>query len=252
MKSKIVDRFDFRIQPIGISFSDKKPDDAIEFPPDKRVCVVSMLLAASKGKTVAVSDETCACPGGAVGICRGDAFTRRNHKTAELLSTGIECDDPNELPKHVQYGERFFKSPEVVQRWKDALPYADAQTEYAVFRPLADFSDDEPPAIALLFANPDQLSALVIMSGYSRGSGLNVSAPFAAACQSILFAYDEIGSDEPKAILGGFDISQRHRLPKELLTLTMPFQLYREIEEGIDEGCITTEAWKRIEDRWSD
>jgi uncharacterized protein (DUF169 family) len=250
MKSKIMDSLNFRIQPIGVEFSNEKPAEAIEFGSEKRVCVIAMLLAASKGKTVAVTDETCTCAGGAVGLCRGDAFTRRNHQTTGLLSTGMRCENPEDLPAHLQYGERFFESPALVQRWKDSMPYVDELSEYIIFKPLVEYEIESPPDIVLLFTNPDQLSALVIMSGYSRGTALNVVAPFVASCQSILLAYNEIGKDEPNAIMGGFDIAQRHLLPKEVLTLTMPYQMYKEIENGVDEGCLTTEAWRRIESRW--
>lgn len=251
MKTKIMESFDFKIPPIGISFSDEKPEEAIEFSGNKRICLVPLFRSAANGNTIALTEETCTCAGGAVGLCRGDAFTRRNHRTCELLSTGMTSKSPNDLPKHLQHGERFFKSPEVVQRWKDSLPYVDDPAKYTIFKPLAGFAKDNPPAIVLFFVNPDQLSVLLIMSGYSRGSAFNVMAPFSAACQSILFAYNEIGKEEPKAIMGGFDIAQRHSLPKEILTLTMPYQLFEEIEDGIDEGCLTTAAWKKIKSRWT-
>ena len=74
--------------PVGIWFKDEKPEGAFEFDPATRPCVVSMLVAASKGKTVAVSDEACTCPGGAVGLGFGDAFERRDAPTMWMLAHG--------------------------------------------------------------------------------------------------------------------------------------------------------------------
>jgi hypothetical protein len=89
------------------------------------------------------------------------------------------------------------------------------------------------------------------MCGYFRGDGLQVIAPFASACQSILLAYQEIIKEEPKAIMGGFDLSQRNKIPKEFLTLTMPYSMFSEIESGINEGCLTTDSWMRIAGRFA-
>ena len=251
MKSKLVERLKLRMQPVGIRFTDIKPEGAFEFSADRRTCVISMILACEKGTVVAVSDETCSCAGGAVGLCFGDAFARRGHKILELLSTGTgENDETPGVPHFLKYGERFFASPEIVQRWKDAMPLIDVQRKYRVLTPLEKWEEDNPPELVYLFANPDQLSALVILCGYFRGTALNVVAPFAAACQSILLAYQEIGKKEPQAILGGFDLSQRHRISKELLTLTLPYDMFAELEQGVDTGCLTTDAWLQIADRF--
>jgi hypothetical protein len=109
--------------------------------------------------------------------------------------------------------------------------------------------DATPPDMVCIFANPDQISVLVTMAGFNNGLAQNVLAPFGAACHSILFAYQEIGKEYPKAILGFFDIAQRYQVPKDILSITFPYQLYQEIEKTIDESCLTTHAWKRIEGR---
>ena len=255
MESLILERLKLKMQPVGVSFTDIKPDNSFEPERDKRTCVMTMILECSKGRIVAFSDETCTCAGGAVGLCFGDAFTRRKHKTVELLSTGMENTGNTDkgtatLSPHLRYGERFFASPEIAQRWKESLPYTDALGKYTVLTPLSEWDENKPPELVYLFADPDQLSALVIMCGFYRGAPLNVVAPFAAACQSILLAYQEINKDEPKAIMGGFDISQRHSFSKELLTLTMPYRMFSEIESGIDKGCLTTDSWTHIAHRF--
>lgn len=257
---KLSSWLDFTYQPVGIWFTDEKPEGAFEFDASKRPCVVSMLLAASKGKTVAVSDETCPCPGGAVGLGFGNAFKRRDTPTLWMLSHGLECPDFPEgktLRPELEQGEKFFRTSNASRQWLADLQLSDAGHRYVVFRPLRDeneYATDgiTQPELVWLLADPDQLSALVIMCGYSTGRALNVLAPFCAGCQSIVLAKQQNRLDEPRAIMGMFDISQRHRIPKELLSLTTPYRMFTDIDAHCDNGCLTTHAWKRIEGRFKD
>lgn len=241
--------------PVGIWFTDTKPEGAFEFDPSKRTCVVSMLVAASKGTMVAVSDATCACPGGAVGLGFGDAFARRDTPTDWMLSHGEECPDWPDgrapLRPDMRNGERFFRSSECTRRWRNDMALADADYEYVVMAPVACAALGTPDLVWML-ANPDQLSALVVMCGYTTGRALNVLAPFCAGCQSIVLAKQEAAREEPHAIMGMFDISQRHRLPRELLSLTMPYALFDEIDVHCMEGCLVSHAWRQIEHRYDE
>jgi hypothetical protein len=103
--------------------------------------------------------------------------------------------------------------------------------------------------LVLFFADPDQLSALIILSGFSRGRSLNAIAPFGAACQSILFAYQEIGKEQPSGILGFFDVAQRHNISRELLSYTVPYSMFEEMEKGAPESFLITKSWERLEKR---
>ena len=100
-----------------------------------------------------------------------------------------------------------------------------------------------------LLANADQLSALVTQIGFKRGSVENIVAPWGAACQSILFAYAEAEREQPRAVLGFFDISQRHSIEKDVLSLTIPYKLFQEMEAGSDESFFKTEAWQKLQER---
>jgi hypothetical protein len=100
-----------------------------------------------------------------------------------------------------------------------------------------------------MLLNPDQISALVTQIGFRRGSIDNIVAPWGAACQSILFAYAEIDKEQPRAVLGFFDISQRHRVDREILSLTIPYRLFLEMESGTDASFLKTDAWKKLQAR---
>ena len=248
MFSKLSKELKFSFEPVAIFFTDEKPADALQFAKGKRGCVASMLVAAASQGKVAVFDEnTYGCPGGGVGLCFGDTFT---DTTTYLLSTGCEVlAKQGNLPKGFERGERFFASPELVLKWKTGIPFAKTSKKYVVFKPLSKVDETCLPDIICLFANPDQISALVIMSGFNNGLVTNVITPFGAACHSILFAYQEMEKENPKAVLGFFDIAQRHSIPKDMLTFTLPFKMFNDIEEKISESCLTTHSWEKIKDR---
>jgi uncharacterized protein (DUF169 family) len=161
MTSKLVERLNFKMPPVAIFFTDKKPENALQFQEGKHGCVAAMLIAASKGKVVLFDEKTYGCPGGGVGLCFGDTFTKNHHPIEYLLSTGNkELAAKPHMPKALADGERFYASPELAKKWRDSFPYTELQTKYVVFKPLALVSEDEKPDLLQLYANPDQLSAM--------------------------------------------------------------------------------------------
>ena len=254
MKSILCEKMDFKLNPVAIFFTDNKPAGAFQAKKGVRICAASMLVAAAARDVVSAFDEdTYGCAGGGVGLCFGNGFRKKGHPTEALLSRGDEIlqRQGKEIGRSLGKGERFFDTPELVRKWAEAVPYTEAPQKYVVFKPLHMVEDGEAPDLVLIFANPDQLSVLVILSGYYRGKALNVIAPFASACQSILLAYQEIEKEFPNAVMGYFDIAQRCKIPKEILSLTVPYKMFLELERGAVDGCMETSAWSKIQDRYS-
>jgi uncharacterized protein (DUF169 family) len=147
-------------------------------------------------------------------------------------------------------GERFFESPEAAARWAEALPYREVPTEFIVCKPLDQVGEGESVSLVLMFVNPDQLSALVTLFGFRRGAINATVSPWGAACQSILFAHAEAKRENPRGVIGFFDISQRGRIDRELLSFTIPYRMYLEMESSIDDSFLCTAAWQKLRDRW--
>lgn len=252
MFSKLVQKLQFSLEPVAIYFTDEKPVDTLQFEEGKRGCVASMLLASAKGRTAVFDENTYGCPGGGAGLCMGNTFEKNNHPVECLLSTGDEAlaETGRTYTRSFGRGERFFASPEVAGKWKSEFPYAETGKTFVVFRPLSSVDKNSPPDIISIFANPDQLSALVTMAGFNRGDAISTIVPFGAACHSIAYAYREMAEERAKAVLGFFDISQRHSIPRELLSFTLPFSFFMEMDDSVDESCLTTEPWERISERF--
>ncbi len=146
-------------------------------------------------------------------------------------------------------GERFFKSPDQARQWLDELPFMEVPFDYVVLQPLEQTSPAAPPALVVFFVNADQLSALVVMADYQRGSGDAVLARFGGACQSILFGYAEFLRDRPRGVIGFFDVAQRMHVGSDVLSFTVPYALFLEMERNVEGSFLEMEDWRQLQAR---
>jgi uncharacterized protein (DUF169 family) len=248
MHSRVAEALGLKQSPVAILLTNTKPRQATQFKERRRGCVAAMLNAAAKGRTAVFDRTTYGCPGGGVGLGFGNCYP--GFPIDKLLSTGGKAELPNGGTFDMGEGERFFESPELTTRWMNELPYRDVPTEFIVFKPLDQVAEEEEISLVVMFINPDQLSALVTLAGFRRGTFNATTSPWGAACQSILFAYAEAERENPCGVIGFFDVSQRDRIAKELLSFTMPIKLYREMEAGAENSVLSTTHWRQLRERW--
>jgi hypothetical protein len=106
--------------------------------------------------------------------------------------------------------------------------------------------------VIVFLADPDQLSALVVLANYGRGDNLNVIAPFAAGCQQIgILPYREARSERPRAVIGLTDISARKNLKKQLdrnvLSFAVPWRMFEEMEDDVEGSFLLKETWRALQ-----
>lgn len=250
MDSRLADALALRTSPVAVILTDEKPADAAQFKEGGWGCVGSMLLVAAKGRPAVFDRRTFGCPGGGTGLGFGDQYEKCGLAIDRLLSNGSkEIADTMDRPSRMAEGERFFKSPELVRRWLASVPMTEVPTEYVVFKPLDQLAEGDDPTLVVFFVNADQLSALVTMSGYARGSGEGPIAPFGGACQTVLWGYAEAQREEPRGIIGFFDIAQRRRTDRETLSFTVPWALFAEMEENVPGSFFEMEDWRKLRER---
>jgi len=249
MGKDFMEKLHLALEPVGVFFANTEAACDLTLLPETRNCLVPLLMAAAKGKMVSVDEDSCNCPGGAVGCCFGDGFTRRNPTIHKMLSQGYGEEAPPKMPPHIRAGERFFCSEELALQWRNSLPYSEKGYPRTVFAPLSRWDEVGTPDLVLIFANPDQISALVTMLGFHNGRAVNALAPFGAACQSILYAANQMEQEQPMAIMGLFDISQRSPALANYLSLTMPYSMWEDMLRDQEKNCLTTHAWREIEKR---
>ena len=101
----------------------------------------------------------------------------------------------------------------------------------------------------IFFVSPDQLSALTVLANYARGDNENVIIPYAAGCQTIgIYPYREAASARPRAVVGLTDLSARLYVRKQLgdphlLTFTVPFALFEEMERSVPGSFLERPTW---------
>ncbi len=249
MNSRVANALALKYSPVAVLLTEDKPEGATQFKERVRGCVAAMMVAAANGRVCVFDRKTFGCPGGGTGLGFGNCYT--GFPIERLLSTGGQEKLPNGTLFDMGEGERFLETPEIANRLIQALPYRQIPTKYVVLKPLVKVTDQEPVTLVFMLANPDQLSALVTLANFRRGVIHATMSPWGAACQSILYAFAEVEKEIPCGIIGFFDISQRSKIDKELLSFTLPYRMFLELESNIEESFISTDAWRKLRERWS-
>jgi uncharacterized protein (DUF169 family) len=245
-------------EPIGFYYDNILPDGAIGPPKGPEIsreleeqgqlnmhevfqafsCVLGNIWRARKKKVAAfISAEEFGCPGGAFYT----SMIKPNLKFIEnYVTTGIP-----ETPIH---GERYLPSPDIMRTFLKRVSPRDAPAKYCIFKPLSLFTEKEEPEFIIFFARPEVISGLFTLTTFTTGDVDCVASPFGAGCTNIVawpLYYLEKGME--KAVLGGFDPSQRKFMKADELTFTVPFALYRKMLNTIPESIFNVDgAWSTV------
>lgn len=257
MQSKIAKAIEMKYVPVGILLTNEKPEGALQLKEGRWGCVVAMMSAAARGKTVVFDRKTYGCIGGGTGLGFGNTYTQFPGGIEHFLSTGNKEFCNSEIGKNIvrnmpalEQGEGYIKNPELAKKFVDSLPMTDVPTEYIVFKPLVNFAEGETPRVVVFLVNPDQLSALVVLANYEREHNLNVIAPFGAGCHTLcIIPYNEEQADNPKAVIGLFDISARKCVDKDILAFTVPYKMFVEMEGNVEGSFLERHEWQRVLER---
>lgn len=246
MHSEIASRLKLRYSPVAIVLTDEKPANATEFTEGRWGCAVSLLTAAARGRQAVFSRRTFGCPGSIVGLGFGNSHQNFPGGFDYFLSTGRGEGYPE--------GEAYKKTPELVHTFQEVLPYRDISHQYISFQPLDTIDPKkEEPAIIVFYANPDQLSALVVLANYGRPYNDNVIIPFGAGCHSVcLIPLKEAEEPRPKAVVGMTDISARPYIDADLLSFSVPYAMFLEMEHNIPGSFLDKHAWQKVVGRIPD
>jgi uncharacterized protein (DUF169 family) len=272
-KSEIARACGITMSPVAIVWTGTKPEKALEFRPGVWGCVMWFFAKVAKeGKTAVFSKDTTTCAGGAMGLGFGRPLDRHASRTEEgfcsFLSNGIEgaidrkayeaiinesFDDHHK--KMLIEGERFLKSPAVVKKFLKNLPVYDAKDRYIVMKPIHEVDDNDEVKSVVFVANADQIAALSTLANYGTANirdGVIVAAS-AAGCQAMgVCTYAEGKKAHPRAVVGLTDLSARRAvrptLGKDILTFSVPFRLYQEMEKNVKGSFLELDLWKELRD----
>ncbi len=270
-QSEIAKATGMKFTPIAIVWSDKKPEKALELKAGAWGCVMWLFAKVAKdGKTAVFTAETIGCAGGAMGLGFGRPMEKHAARTEEgfcsFLSNGLEgaidrkayeaviaqsFDEHHK--KMLTEGERFLKNPLAVKKFLENLPVYDAKDGYIVMKPVSEVREGDTVKSVVFVASADQIAALSTLANYRTGNvrdGIIVAAG-AAGCQAIgVCTYAEGESRTPRAVVGLTDLAARMQvrkvLGKDVLTFSVPYSLYRQMEQDAADSFLALDLWKGL------
>lgn len=237
--SILVDKLNLIYSPVALLFADERPDEAMYLKKTGNACIAPLIFSAAKGKTVFIDNESTgyACSAFYLGyrkwIFNGIEYFLSNVDSA--LLNGRDC-------------ERFVKSPELAKEYVTSFIPDEERKNIYVFKPFYKVEKSEKPEVVILFANPDQISALVFLIHYNTPTNFNrIETGFASACASMTtFPLRYAANGERKAFWGLHDPAQRLSFPENVTSLAMPYKLYLEILDILDESFLNTQHWEKV------
>jgi uncharacterized protein (DUF169 family) len=122
-----------------------------------------------------------------------------------------------------------------------------APEQFCVFKQLSQFSPDETPEVVIFFGRAETICGLHQLATFVTNDFEVVQSPFGAGCTNIVawpLKYLERG--QLKAVLGGWDPSDRKFLKPDEITLALPYELFARMVQRWRESFLTKEAWKTV------
>jgi hypothetical protein len=224
--------------PITFCYTDLEGMGETAAAPTGHRCLIGDLGAVRQGRSLAFHADTITCSGGKryLGFAPG---LRPNFEY--FLSYGI---------KGKLEGERYKKSPELVnEQMKHQTPFT-APAKYIVFKRFDRLEEIDEPIVVIFFATADVLSGLFTLANFDQSYPYGVVAPFGAGCATIVdYPLKEAQLDQPRAVLGMFDVSARPCAPAGALTFSVPWKKFMTMVSDMDESFLITESWRKVKNR---
>jgi uncharacterized protein (DUF169 family) len=243
-------------EPLGVYYTEQKPQAGLSPPPyvlptaeveakgevnwqetfSNFSCVIGQIWRARKKNTAAYFDQQrLGCLGGAFYL----GFLKPQLEfIVHYVSTGI----PGILE-----GECYLESPEVTRRFFETMDPRPAPRRYCVFKPLSQFAPEEEPEVVIFFARAETVSGLNQLATFVTNDFEAVASPFGAGCANIVtWPLKYLSQGKLKAVLGGWDPSDRKFLKPDEITFAVPWEMFRRMVARWRESFLTRHAWATV------
>ncbi|MDD1711631.1 MAG: DUF169 domain-containing protein [Methanoregulaceae archaeon] len=199
-------------------------------------CFVCDLTKVRKGKSLVFDRTTLSCAG-ALFYLGYDA--ERSEHFRYFLSSG--------KPGVVE-GERYKKSPELVDELGTCHVFLPVEGKKYLFRRWDQLTGTDNPDVVIFFARPEVLSALFTLANFDRADPDGVVCPFGSGCSSIIhYPRREQQQAHPRAVLGMFDPSARPCVGVDILTFAVPMKRFETMIGDMEESFLVTRTWEKVQ-----
>ncbi len=225
-------------QPVALILGDEAPSVAVHPRSASHSCLMPLLVRAARGETIALDQDSVPCGSGLLALGFTENFDDGPVRVEQLCN-------------FLSRDESYLKTPELARLFLDSLPAVKLNHRYVVFKPLAALGNDEEPLSITILADPDQLSALVVLANYARDTVDNVIIPMGAGCHQIgIYVFREAEKERPRAVVGLTDISARLYVGRAIsdlcLTFSVPWRMYLELEGDVPGSFLERPSWIKL------
>ncbi len=239
---KIAEILGIKLKPVAIYRQDTIPDDA-SVPTDHCSIPPLLMKCARLGTKCAADREHVFCHGALSGFGFGGMYNREH-------SCWLASDIPEEHKGEISHGGKGeFKTPGIAKLQLDAIKdYGDGK-DAIVFQELdSALEENRPIEVVVFLVDPTRLSALTLLAGYSKTTpGPAAIIPYGHACQQVYaLPRSEGETDDPHAIIGMTDIYARRFVPPDVMSFSVPFNLYKRMEKDIDTSYFCRGKWPEM------
>jgi hypothetical protein len=230
------ERFGAAALPVAFFYTDR--EDGPPVPANPHRCLIALLFRAWRGEALRLPAEAIGCAGGK----RYAGFAAELRPDFKYF---LSCGIPGRME-----GERYKKSPELVEQVMARSPKLEAPGRFLVFKPWDALEAGDAPDAAVFLAAPDVLAGLFTLASFDEAEPDSTIAPFGAGCSAVItHPYLEQRKERPRCVLGCFDVSARPFVPKETLTFAVPMRKLARMCADMDESFLTTHAWAAVRKR---
>ena len=220
--------------PVIFFYADEPPQGMKAAPPSKGWhCFVADLAVVRKGAALCVAEPALGC---GKRFCGFPVPQRPNFEY--FLSCGI----PGKME-----GERYKKTPGIVKQLIKEWPEWQAPARYLVLKRWDMLVETDRPEAAIFFAKPDVLSGLFTLANFEESDPYGVIAPFSAGCGTIIqYPFLENRRENPRCVLGMFDVSARPGVSADELTFAAPMKKFACMIDNLEESFVITRSWEKV------
>ncbi len=214
-----------------VFFFEDEPSGEMQEKPTGHQCMICPLNKVRKGRAISFNAASLGC-GGAGMYC---GFHEIRPDLPEFLSTGCE---------------RYIDTPGHAAQMIAQIPHFKAPKPYITFMPFDQLEAHHKPDAVIFFGNGDLLSGLFTWTNFGANDINAVFSPFGSGCSLIItYPRDENSKENPRAVLGMFDVSARPCVKPQELTFSIPFRRFEKMIPEMTECFFITHDWERVKKR---